>query len=187
MQTITENALELNKLEETEAVASLPDFANSGIVHSLHQAMLRDANLQTLVTSFTTATNDAEIMSLLEQIILKWTGAENVETDSRGEYINAQHLAVIEAFEGIDFYSEYDAQYGEEGTNPSNPNIEAAQLLSTKYEQLKIKIYGQLMKQTHLQTYYNAIDKTGIKYDLSPLITMLPFCFNPVKEILKAA
>ena len=173
MQTITENALELNKLEETQAVAELPDIENSGIVHSLHQAMLRDANLQTLVTSFTTETNDNVRMNLLEQIILKWTGAENVETDSRGDYINAQHLAVIEAFEGIDFYSEYDAQYGEEGTNPSNPNIEAAQLLSTKYEQLKIKIYGQLMKQTRLEAYYNAIDKTGIKYDLSPLITML--------------
>ena len=122
MQTITENALELNKLEETQAVAELPDIENSGIVHSLHQAMLRDANLQTLVTSFTTETNDNVRMNLLEQIILKWTGAENVETDSRGDYINAQHLAVIEAFEGIDFYSEYDAQYGEEGTNPSNPN-----------------------------------------------------------------
>ena len=122
VQTNPQNAIELNKLEETEAVSALPDIDNSGTVYSLHQAMLRDNELQTLVTSFTTETNDNVRMNLLEQIILKWTGAENVETDSRGDYINAQHLAVIEAFEGIDFYSEYDAQYGEEGTNPSNPN-----------------------------------------------------------------
>ena len=122
VQTNPQNAIELNKLEETEAVSALPDIDNSGTVYSLHQAMLRDNELQTLVTSFTTETNDNVRMNLLEQIILKWTGAEDVEINSRGSHINAQHLAAIEAFDGIDFYSEYDAQYGEEGTNPSNPN-----------------------------------------------------------------
>ena len=171
LQTDSKLSIEINKLEETETVASLPDISNSGKVRSLHQAMLRDESLQTLVTSFTTETNDEARMNLVEQILLKWTGSENVEEGSRGEFINAQSLAILEAFDGKGFYSTYEAAVG--NPNPENPNKEAANILRTKYEVFKNEIYANLMQQTHLQTYYDAIDTTELRWDLSPVVALL--------------
>jgi len=171
LKTDSKLSVELNKMEETETVAALPDIANSGKVHSLHQAMLRDETLQTLVTSFKTETNDAVRMNLVEQILLKWTGSESVEEGSRGEFINAQSLAVLEAFDGKEFYSTYEASVG--NPNPQNPNKEAANILRTQYEVLKNEIYANLMQQTHLQTYYDAIDTTELRWNLSPVVALL--------------
>lgn len=171
LKTDSKLSIELNKLEETEAVSLLPDIANSGTVRSLHQAMLRDEGLQTLVSAFTTETNDEARMNLVEQILLKWTGTENVEDGSRGEYIDAKSLAILEAFDGKGFYSTYEASVG--NPNPENPNKEAANILRTQYEVLKNEIYANLMQQTHLQTYYDAIDTTEIKWNLSPVVALL--------------
>lgn len=171
LQTDMTLSQEVERIEETETIASLPDISNSGKVRSLHQAMLRDESLQTLVTSFTTETNSEERMNLVEQILLKWTGAENVAVNSRGEYINAQHLTILESFEGIEFVSNYEIEAG--NPNPENPNKAAANMLRTEYEVLKNEIYANLMQQTHLQTYYDAIDKTDVNWDLSPVVALL--------------
>lgn len=159
---------EVDLIEETEAVAALPDIENVGKLRSLHQAMLRDENLQMLVSNFVSETNDTTRMEILEQMIFKWAGCENIEINSRGIYVNAKNLALWEAINGKDFISSNEGE-----DNPTFPNEEAASLIETEIAKFKNSIYAQLMQQTHLKTYYDAIDKTEIQYDLTPVINLL--------------
>lgn len=159
---------ETDLLEETEAVSALPDVENIGKLRSLHQAMLRDESLKTLVSEFVSTTDDNRRMELLDQILYKLAGCENVEIDSRGDYANAKNLALWEAIKGKDFVSNHEGEY-----NPSFPNQEAAYLIETEISKFKIKIYAILMQQSHLQTYFDAIDKSNIRYDLTPVVEML--------------
>lgn len=159
---------EVDLIEETEAVAALPDIENVGKLRSLHQAMLRDENLQMLVSNFVSETNDTTRMEILEQMIFKWAGCENIEINSRGIYVNSKNLALWEAINGKDFISSNEGE-----DNPTFPNEEAASLIETEIAKFKNSIYAQLMQQTHLKTYYDAIDKTEIQYDLTPVINLL--------------
>lgn len=159
---------EVDLIEETEAVAALPDIENVGKLRSLHQAMLRDENLQMLVSNFVSETNDTTRMEILEQMIFKWAGCENIEINSRGIYVNAKNLALWEAINGKDFISSNEGE-----DNPTFPNEEAESLIETEIAKFKNSIYAQLMQQTHLKTYYDAIDKTEIQYDLTPVINLL--------------
>lgn len=159
---------EVDLIEETEAVAALPDIENVGKLRSLHQAMLRNENLQMLVSNFVSETNDTTRMEILEQMIFKWAGCENIEINSRGIYVNAKNLALWEAINGKDFISSNEGE-----DNPTFPNEEAASLIETEIAKFKNSIYAQLMQQTHLKTYYDAIDKTEIQYDLTPVINLL--------------
>ncbi len=171
LQTDYKNTYDLNVLEETTEISNMPDILGSGTSRSLHQAMLRNESLKALVNSFATETNDTVRENLVEQILLKWANAENIEENSRGENINAKHLAILESFNGKTFYSNYESSQGSE--HPENPNKEAANRLKSQYENLKVEIYAQLMKQTHFSAYYEAIDKSGVKYDLTPLTQLL--------------
>lgn len=157
-------------LEETEDVAGLPDIEGQGRLYSLHQAILHDESgeLQELVENFVSATDDSVRNNLIEQILYKWADCENTIENSRGEYIDAKHLALWEAFQGIDFVSRHEGEL-----DPTKPNKEAADKIETKVQKFMNEVYAKLMKQTHLQTYYEAIDKTNAKYDLSPVVAML--------------
>lgn len=159
---------ETDLLEETETVAELPDIENTGKLRSLHQAMLRNESLQNLVSSFVSETNDETRMELLNQILYKWAGCEDVEIDSRGEFVNAKNLAIWEAIKGKDFISSNEGEF-----NPSFPNEEAASLIETEVAKFKNKIYALIMQQSHLKTYYEAINQTNNSYDLTPVVAML--------------
>ncbi len=172
----TSQSIATTWLEETEEIAELPDIDGCGTVYSLHQAMLRNSQLQSLVDSFATETNDETRMNLLEQILLKWTGADSVETNARGENINAQHLVVMEKFFGSSFWSTYEENNGNE--NPSNPNLSAGKILETGYEKLKLNIYADLMAQTHLKDLLENIVvefdlENGFTFDLTDVISAL--------------
>lgn len=154
-------------LDETDEIAALPDAAGSGTVYTLHQAMLRNSDLTTLVEEFVAATNDATRQTLLEQILAKWTGSENVSTTSRGDYVNGQHLAILEALMGDSFFQDYNQS--------SNPTQEAGDFLEQAYINKKTYVYSELMIQTHLSDLFNLItyDSNTDTYDLSAVVTDL--------------
>ena len=60
----------------------------------------------------------------VEQILFRWAGIEDIDPASRGEFVDAQHMAFYEAFRGFDF-----SQYGQE-----NPLIEAGQYTEAVYD-----------------------------------------------------
>ena len=75
-------------------IAVLPDAKGYGKVYDLHQAMARDTSghLQTLVSGYVAATDNASRASLVEQILYAWTGTVSV-TEMRGAF-DGRKLAV---------------------------------------------------------------------------------------------
>ncbi len=155
-------------LEETEIVKLLPDLSGRGKLRSLHQAMLRDPSLIDVVSSFVTETNESTRMSLVRTIIAKWTNVENIERNSRGEFIDAQYLAALEGFFDTAF-----ARIEPAGcicrncssclcdVYPKEWPIEAqAVILRSAYTMLVAKIYAELMQQTHLSPLMDKIEAT---------------------------
>ena len=107
LNTDTTNSTPTELLEETEEIAELPDIAGSGAIYSLHQAMMRDVSgdLQELVEDFVSETDDSVRQSLVDQILFKWAEVGAINPSSRGVYVNAQHLSILEAFMGRIFTS----------------------------------------------------------------------------------
>ncbi|MBI5121273.1 MAG: hypothetical protein HZA67_09720 [Rhodospirillales bacterium] len=66
-------------------LAALPEMEGSGNVRRLQEAMTLDATLAGLVTQFVSETQIAARNTLIEQILLRWTGADQTVPGSRGE------------------------------------------------------------------------------------------------------
>ncbi len=85
---------------------ALPELAGNGNVADLSYAMSTDAALLSLVGDLVTSSNTMssdDFRQAAEEVLLAWTGGYLVEQSSRGQYVNAQHLAVIEAFWSVPY------------------------------------------------------------------------------------
>jgi len=151
-----------------EDVGLLPDLQGFGSTYDLHQAIVRDSTgvLKLLVEQFV-STNDAPSRAaLMEQILFQWTGAQTVNSGSRGGHIDARRLVVLERFFGQSFV----------GTDGPDPNYSASILLNKSYRQLFEAAYAGLMAQSHLKDLYSKIIYTwndqneGYDVDLGGLI-----------------
>ena len=175
------NTVEKEILPETTTVQKLPDIKSRGTLHSLHQAMLRDSDLTALIQDFVNSNDDNHRHELIEQILNKWAGCEDVDVTSRGDFVNAKHLAIWEALMGKPFVS---TNPGEE--NPLNPNNEAAEIIETVYTRLKVEVYAQLMKQSHFSMYMDLIgESVNGKYDLTALVNVLNDAITVNEEVGK--
>ncbi len=155
----------------SEDIAALPDLQGYGNVYDLHQAMVRDVSggLKTLVESFVADADPNTRSNLMDQILLKWTGSEGVNPDSRGPNIDAKKLAVLEKI----FADEYTWYVG------PDPGFTAGVLLDHCYKGLFEMYYADLLVQTHLKELYDKIVYTwdeatqSLKGDLSLVISTL--------------
>ena len=89
-----------------EDVSALPELRGYGIVAPLWVAMTRDAELRQLVRDLTTnsdALSISDFRARVETIVLDWTGADTVDSHSRGPNMDARHLAAMEALAGSGF------------------------------------------------------------------------------------
>jgi Ca2+-binding RTX toxin-like protein len=137
-------------------IAALPDLQGHGNVASLQQAMARDSSgaLQALVQTFATQTSAIQRAATLDQILMKWTGSDTIDPNSRntnGE-IDARKLGVLEKFMGKTF-----TQANSEIGSTTDPLVDAIQVLMTAYGNLSERMYSQLMAQTHLKPLYDSI------------------------------
>lgn len=130
--TIAEQVLPL-----TAEVAALPDVKGSGNVLDLQQAILRDVGgpLHQLIQSFTSEQDTSVRRTLLDEILLTWSGAATVDPASRGPNVDARRLVALETFSGEPFV----------GVAGPNPNTTAATLLNQSYEKLADYMYAQLI------------------------------------------
>lgn len=133
-------------LEEPEAIQLLPDVAGSGLLYSFHQAMMRDASgqLKLWVQQFQTETDLAIRNNLIDRMVYKWTGADQVEPGSRGGIVDAQKLVVIEKYYGV----------SQPGYIPPSGT---ADMIQEFYNDIKENVYAQLMAQTHLAFLYDEV------------------------------
>jgi Ca2+-binding RTX toxin-like protein len=170
----------IDLIEVSGEIAALPDLQAFGNVHSLHQAMARDesGSLQELVEQFMAETDRRVRSQLMTDILYEWVGVSDLDPTSRGVYIDARTVAVLEAFLGEPFL---------QGGSP-NPRTQAAALLEQAFDELARAMYSDLMLQTHFKPYIDSIEivfgEDGIELDFSPIHAM--FAGNSEQDRLKA-
>jgi Ca2+-binding RTX toxin-like protein len=88
----------------------VPSFHGAGTVADLPIATSEDATLQTLVLSLLDTSADllsstglASFREDVEDVLVQWTGSSSVNPTSRGSYVNAVHLAVLEKLYGASY------------------------------------------------------------------------------------
>lgn len=118
----------------------LPDAKGYGNVYTLHQAMALDSSgkLKEKVHEFYIENDVSKRKALINEILVLWTGQQNVRSDSRGSHMDAQHLGVLESFWGIPApHPMPDARYAAE--------------LNAVYEQLSRSIYTQMASTQYME------------------------------------
>lgn len=170
----TAAATPVEQLETTDSIESLPDIAGMGVVYSLRQAMVRDSNLEHITSQFVNADwQDAD--TAFNAMLLRWAGAENITTGSRGRYVNATHLAILEKFHG----QPYVGANGE-----PTPILIHGPVLEFAYNALSERLYAEAILQSHLAPYFS---KTTIELDSAGnAIFDFTEMANEIKAVLRA-
>ncbi len=125
-------------------IKDLPDLQGYGTIYDLRQAMVRDSTgqLKSLVEQFSLETDQTAREALMEEIILNWTDSNTIDPSSRGQFIDARKLHVVEAFIGHGFAGIGDT---------TNPIPTAAALLDQSYTRIFEMYYSGLILQTRLK------------------------------------
>ena len=154
------------KITVSEDILALPDLPGAGNVSSLRVAMAKDTSgrLKKLVSDLVNADDTINRNQLFTEAVYKWTGADTVDPKSRGNFIDARRLAVLEKFMGTDFA----------GSNGANPNENAAPLLNKAYRKLMNRLYASIAGNTFLKELVNKVEyaatvESGLVVDLSKI------------------
>ena len=132
-------------IEIPDEIAALPDVKSIGNVYSLRNAMALDetGELKELVESYISEEDADKRIAITEQILFFISGAKNIAANSRGSYIDARQLAVIEAMLGEKYV----------GTSGANPHSDAAPILKSAYQDLLNMYFNELNAQTFIKDY----------------------------------
>jgi Ca2+-binding RTX toxin-like protein len=105
-------------------INGLPNVRAIGSVPSLHEAMRLDKSgkLAELVKSFAESSDKNEKQKILKEILYKMTGADSVSADSRGKFVDAKDLFVVETL----LNKKYDG----------SPEPNAAAMIKMSYNEL---------------------------------------------------
>jgi Ca2+-binding RTX toxin-like protein len=184
----TARTIDTDLVAVNSTIAALPDIEGFGNVHSLHQAMARDASgkLQALVQKYAGASDAAVRASLLNDIIYRWTGVQDIDPASRantqgyGNIIgDARRLATLEAFLGESYLGTSCL-----GEKDPNPHGRAAPLLLSAYDHFAQWVDGQLLAQTVFEPLYESLglswdaDKQSLEWDVGALVVALKAQYN---------
>lgn len=138
-------------ISTSNEIDGLPDMIGFGNTRSLHEAMQSDASgqLKLLVQNFIQDADPQNRKDSITNILLTWTGQTAVDPESRGAYVNAQHLAVLETFWG-------------QAAEQQNPDRRYGASLTESYADLERSLYSRLMAGSHYYELMSLIDFTEI-------------------------
>ena len=119
----------------SEDIAALPNVRGFGNVPSLHVAMNKDSKLKEMVETYL-STDSEHRDALLPEIIYKWTGSENIVSNSRGRHIDARTLAALERLTGDTFLQ-----------NGRDPNTNAARILQDEFDKFSRYTEAKILLQ----------------------------------------
>ncbi|MFA8329355.1 beta strand repeat-containing protein [Burkholderia ubonensis] len=124
------------------AVLSLPNLRGYGLLPDLYIAMSIDPTLLQMVQALSTQSiaDAANFSSQVRSILYQWAGAGNVDPTSRGSYIDARELVVLERFNG----ENYVASFGG-GSDPLGAHQAAS--IQTAFDTLMMEIETRLLVQ----------------------------------------
>jgi Ca2+-binding RTX toxin-like protein len=147
---ITLESLYTGSYDLNEAVYLLPNLRGYGTLPPLFIAMSLDSTLLQMVQDFSnTGLEEATTFdSQITAIIYRWAGVENVDPESRGSYVNGQHLGVLEKLVG--------QNYSHGGSlNPTSAH--PGQVLEDAYNDLFAAIRERLFVQGPLAYLFNNV------------------------------
>lgn len=132
----------------TDMTDGLPNVRSYGKVNSLHAAIALDetGKLKSLVEDFVSEADNETRLAIVEDILHFICHTEDIENGSRGAYVNAKNLAVIEAL----------MENGFMGVNGENPNSAAAPILNRVYDNL-VELYCFAMIGSQITEHLNYI------------------------------
>lgn len=132
----------------TDMTDGLPNVRSYGKVNSLHAAIALDetGKLKSLVEDFVSEADNETRLAIVEDILHFICHTEDIENGSRGAYVNAKNLAVIDAL----------MENGFMGVNGENPNSAAAPILNRVYDNL-VELYCFAMIGSQITEHLNYI------------------------------
>ncbi|WP_084462338.1 calcium-binding protein [Bradyrhizobium sp. WSM1417] len=86
-----------------EGVDLLPQLPGSGTIYSIAYKATTDAAFRAAWTSLTdqaSSMTPTDLRAGLGSLLLTWAGVDNIDPESRGQFVDARHLAFVEAFFG---------------------------------------------------------------------------------------
>ncbi|MBB4188574.1 hypothetical protein GGE07_005253 [Sinorhizobium terangae] len=110
-----------------DGVAMLPQLPGSGQINSIAWKATEDAQFRedwTALTDQAAALTPVELRSSFTSLLLRWASVDSLDENSRGEYVNAQHLAFVEKFFGTVYNEVQRGQHS--STSPSRDTAGAA-------------------------------------------------------------
>jgi len=122
-------------------VRHLPDAKAFGNLMDLRQAMALDMVLRGLVEAYVDEQDPSLRDGLLKGIIYQWADANDVIPNSRGLYVDARELAVVEMMAGRPYTNDYTP-------NDPNPRFEAGNLLTSEFNKFLQYVGAQIEAQT---------------------------------------
>lgn len=127
----------------------LPTIRGAGDMPSLLFAMSADETLLNSVKDLTysTVSEVGSYHSQIESILYRWAGVETIDPASRGQNVDAQHLAVLEAYLAADF-----VQYG-----GPDPFTRAGSALETAWDTLYYEVAARLLIQGPLESIFESV------------------------------
>ncbi|MCR5608463.1 MAG: hypothetical protein K6G26_05310, partial [Lachnospiraceae bacterium] len=172
------DTIEKDILDIPEEIKELPNVKAIGSVESLHSLMAKDetGKLVNYVRQFAESSDKEEKEALVKNVLSFITGADNVESNSRGAFIDAKKLVVVEKLMGYNF----------NGTSGANPVNTAAPILNNMYNELFNMYYCMLNAQTQLSEFMNFIyfseDESGRKVINADLFNDFVNYFDSIGE-----
>ncbi len=117
---------------------------NANILYLIKQKMKKDPELALLVNLFVSEDNDEVRMNLIEDILICFTDAKIVENGSKGKYINAGHLYVLEVLDNLSVFP-----FSKQRNGNVFSEIELADTIEREFENLKLELYTKFMQQLY--------------------------------------
>ena len=140
----------------TPEIMALPNIYESGRLLSLHTAMVRDPVLQQMVEDYVNEPSFDARQAMVRLIIFRWAGVEDIVPDSRGRFVDARELAVLElifarAFVGLE--------------RTGNPNNRAGPELTAIYSRFEGYVFRNLERGSWLSTWLSYLPDIDLMFD----------------------
>ncbi|TWB46390.1 Ca2+-binding RTX toxin-like protein [Rhizobium sp. ERR 922] len=148
-QTDLRNTVANNTPEFTPAVGidKLPLLPGSGQINSIAWKMTQDVSFRADWTALTDAAatmSPGQLRATFENLLLRWASVNSVEPASRGQFVDAQHLAFVEKFFGVTYQEIYAGQ--QLTTSPSTERFGAN--IEVSFEQIVDAMLTVFLAQT---------------------------------------
>lgn len=132
------------------------DRTSFGHLHSITYALDAEKDeegyLHSLINRFNTSDDYSEKRILTKKILYHISGAENIASNSRGSFIDARDLHVVETIMGVNSFIG--------AGNSTNPNTNAASILKEVYSRFENLYFVLLNANTKSSSYFDIISET---------------------------